>query len=670
MIDDATALRLVTPLVETVARSAIQKGVEAVAERTGGAPDASTVETSFADFLARTYTKCSHLNTLVLPREKVELSKLYVPLTIGQKDKEQPEWEIDNSVEDIQTALDRTLIVDRAGKGKSTLLQRLVLLLIEKQHSIPFFIELRRLRKDHTLLDEIYSQIDPVEGEFDREFLWEVIDRGDCTFFLDGYDEVNDDVRSEVTDQITDFARRVPEAPIYMTSRPEMALSAFGDFTGYSIEDLSFEEACQLCRNYDDVSGFDISEDLIDDVKERSTRTREFLGNPFLVSLLYQTYSLTNNIPSSRATFCEEVYTALYKHHDLTKDAFERDKRSGLTLGKFRAVLRHLAFEMLKRGEYEARRGSLTAYIDTIENRVRGAEFEVDDFLYDAVVSVPLLVEEGGFYEWAHRSIQEFFAAEFVAYELDDAAEGASRLYELASLKWLGLFEFLTEIDEAVVEDGVLLNIFADIERYYEEHCDSGQGVAPNSQWCSLRAGVSCGTQLRLAVADDLKGLTEWVEEHEDEFESYVDVHGGIAITAAGKSFRKTGQRVGLVGDDADNRVFLLFSEGWASKVLSAAERVGYTKHLEAIDSSELEDKEVSLGDNDVVEVDWSAENPVNRPGSFETATVIWAQHTGGYRYDEGQVSIISGRQCAEVRRAIQRNREKTSDAELLSDLS
>lgn len=669
-MDEATALRFVTPLVETIARSAIKRAVEAIADRTDNPPDANQVETSFSSFVARTYTKCAHLNTLVLPRKKVELSDLYVPLTVDPTDTEGQEFIVDESIDELHKPSNRLIIVDRAGKGKSTLLQRLALLLIEQQVSIPFFIELRRLDEDHTLLDEMYRQIDPVEGEFDREFLWEVIDKGDCSFLFDGYDEVNDDIRANVTDQITDFARRVPQAPIYMTSRPEMALSSFGSFNGYSIKDLSFDEACQLCRNYDEVSGMGISADLIEELETRGHRAREFLGNPFMVSLLYQAYSFTNNIPSSRATFCEEVYTSLYKHHDLTKDAFEREKRSGLAIGKFRSVLRHLAFEMLKNGEFEARRGPLTAYLENIGDRVRGADFDADDFLDDLIVSVPLLVKEGGFYEWAHRSIQEFFVAEFVAYELDDPSEGATRLYELKSPKWLGVFEFLIDLDEAVIEDGILVDLFADIEGYYSEVRDGGCGGAPSQEWCSRRAAVSYGTRLVLVgVFEGFHELGETLEENEERFEEIIEAEGSLTLSAADISFSAEGSRVGLMQEDG-RKIFLVMTQQWPAKVLSAVERGGYMRHLEPLDISELEEAEIGVGqEQDLIEVDMSEGNPLNSCDNYPLITVIWAQMSNGYVFEDGEARIISAEQCHKVRDEIVRSRETASDAELLSDL-
>ena len=84
------------------------------------------------------------------------------------------------------------LILDNAGMGKSTLMKFLFLEVLEKHIGIPFFIELRTLPNDKSIIDYLYEEIEDIKDitpqEIKKEFLKAIIDNGDCIFFFDGYD--------------------------------------------------------------------------------------------------------------------------------------------------------------------------------------------------------------------------------------------------------------------------------------------------------------------------------------------------------------------------------------------------------------------------------------------------------------------------------------------------
>ena len=42
------------------------------------------------------------------------------------------------------------------------------------------------------------------------------------------------------------------------------------------------------------------------------------------------------------------------------------------------------------------------------------------DFLNDLIVTVPLFAKDGNYYRWAHKSLQEYFAAQFIYLDIDD----------------------------------------------------------------------------------------------------------------------------------------------------------------------------------------------------------------------------------------------------------
>lgn len=68
--------------------------------------------------------------------------------------------------------------------GKSTIVKRLFLDVIDQGYGIPIFIELRRINESHDLISEIESQISSLTQNFNHQLLLELIMSGGFIFFL------------------------------------------------------------------------------------------------------------------------------------------------------------------------------------------------------------------------------------------------------------------------------------------------------------------------------------------------------------------------------------------------------------------------------------------------------------------------------------------------------
>src|SRR5262249_41244255 len=138
-----------------------------------------------------------------------------------------------------------------------------------------------------------------------------------------------------------------------MTSRPESALASFSSFAGFQMQPLRITEAFELIRKYDD-SG-ELAEQLISKIQgETLHNIREFLTNPFLVSLLYKSYDYKPTIPFKKHIFYRQVYDSLFESHDLSKDGgYIRPKHSKLDIEDFHRILRSLGFITVKLGKVE-----------------------------------------------------------------------------------------------------------------------------------------------------------------------------------------------------------------------------------------------------------------------------------------------------------------------------
>lgn len=373
-------------------------------------------EDKFANYLSRTHKNCSIINTLVFPNQQIKIKDIYQPLTIVSTKDNKKFLITDNISNELFTNYKRILISDTAGMGKSTLMKWISLILIENPSSIPLLIELRKLDKNNSIIDEIFQQIDPVDKSFDKDLIIRFLELGFFTVILDGFDEIPKDMQENITCQLREFINKVNENNFILTSRPESALASFGDFQMFYIDHLDLIESFQIIKNYDALNQIKYADKLIAEIKRRREQVQEFLTNPFLVSLLYKSYTYNRDIPSKKTTFYEEVYSSLFKHHDSSKDGFKRPKNSKLDILDFRIVLRHLAFETSKLGKVIYTESELLNFISTSKSRSININFKEADYIEDLLTTVPLFIREGLKIKWAHKSIQDYFAAEYITF--------------------------------------------------------------------------------------------------------------------------------------------------------------------------------------------------------------------------------------------------------------
>ena len=175
------------------------------------------------------------------------------------------------------------LIIDNAGMGKSTLMKFLFLDVLEKKHiGIPFFIELRLLPTDKSIIDCLFEEIEDIKdatsSKVKKEFLKSMIEYGDCIFFFDGYDEVSPDNKAIINQKLQDFINKAHKNKYFISSRPDESLSSFyNEFYQFKIKPLSKEEAYTLLTKFDNNGA--ISKDLITQLEkdDKFKRLHEFL---------------------------------------------------------------------------------------------------------------------------------------------------------------------------------------------------------------------------------------------------------------------------------------------------------------------------------------------------------------------------------------------------------
>ena len=377
----------------------------------------------FTGYLNRSYERQSYLRTVVFQNNKRLLHELYIPLTVVNPNTEES-IKITSYPQQLLPTYGKVLLVDTAGMGKSTVSRYLFLKVIEENHGIPIFVELRQLNAGVSILDLIHNDVSELGEVFDKSVLLKLIGKGDFIFFFDGFDEIPLKEREIATQHLQEFIAKVPSNKFLITSRQDPALTAFADFQRFVIKPLRQNEAFALLEKYDG-SGT-TSKSLIAKLKREQNRDRLkiFMINPLLVSLLFKAYDFKPTLPMRADVFYRQVYEALFENHDLSKGgSFIREKNSKLNIDDFAQVLRVLAMRTVGLGKVQYTSDELLGHVRESKRRCSGLVFSESDFVKDLTSTVPLFVQEGLDYRWNHKSFQEYFAALFISVDAKGDAD-------------------------------------------------------------------------------------------------------------------------------------------------------------------------------------------------------------------------------------------------------
>ncbi len=372
------------------------------------------IGTDIKNYLTKQKENYSHVKTLLRGNTPTFLYEIYYPLKLKSGKKIISTDSISNIFDDNNYI---TIIGD-AGSGKSTLIKHLFLNSISEKYKIPLLIELRYLNNNSVDLEEYVKKIiDKNKISVNLDIMERYLSKGKFVFFLDGYDELDSKTKESATKQLNEFIKKYDKNNYILTSRPYSDIEHFPLFHNLYMKDLSLTDG--------EIKGFiykqlnsekELADKIIKSIEQGKLKyIKSFLKNPLLLTLYILTFQSYASIPDKKYIFYRRVINALFSEHDSkTKLGFVREKLCGLNQEEFENILKVFSFISYFDGRISFDYDYVTSTLKTIKSKYKNINFDNNKFIVDLKSSIALWVEDNGVMSFAHRSLQEYFAALFI----------------------------------------------------------------------------------------------------------------------------------------------------------------------------------------------------------------------------------------------------------------
>lgn len=370
------------------------------------------------------------VNPLVRPLPKIKTASLEVELgyeTSVGRDTNEPVSAID-----VIDQYDKLVILGHPGAGKTMLMKFIAVRTANDFNRIPIFISLKEWADSgFNLFEYASSWLGSSDVPSPKENLQTLLRSGSAILLFDGLDEVvegfggGDELveyerkRSHVIAEINQFCRSFDKCKYVITTR--IAASSKDEFDGFryfKIED--FDEA-QVAEFVEKWFGPAKQKSSLFLDKLRSNRNLvELSHSPLFLIMLCLVFDETLSFGESKAELYEVMVDLLLKKWDSSRSVKRDEIYRGLSTGRKRQLLSHVAAKMFVDSSYYITQseleGLIGAYISHIPEVRQNVEVDLTSILKSIEAQHGILIERSqGIYSFSMLVLQEYLAAKYFA---------------------------------------------------------------------------------------------------------------------------------------------------------------------------------------------------------------------------------------------------------------
>ncbi|BAZ09446.1 signal transduction protein [Calothrix sp. NIES-4071] len=356
----------------------------------------------------------------------LDICKVYVPLKVtGTTDTEQ--FDAKSAVNDYR----RLMVKGSPGSGKSMLLKHLALSYALNELDLPdnptpVLLELHRLsdaqKSIQQHLTEAFERDDFPQA---RDFVSQSLEQGTLMLLLDGLDEVNSKDRTGVVLQIKDLLDQYSKCRAIITCRTAVYKGEFNQEVNRTLEVVEFSD--QQVRLFlhswqPDIPRGKSIEELMLTLRDQPM-IMALARNPLMLTIIAYLYTDTPFVlPHSRAEFYRESTGVLL-------DQWNREhNNANIELQHKRLILQHLALHnqdtanQLQQDRRSIDYKTVLSEVSKVLSFLNLPSEKVEEILDEIVKRSGLLlqIDGGSKYQFAHLTLQEYFAAAELIDKADD----------------------------------------------------------------------------------------------------------------------------------------------------------------------------------------------------------------------------------------------------------
>lgn len=347
------------------------------------------------------------------PGKPLNMADIFIPLNVIDN-AEKNQLEIEQAI----SLYKKSVVVGDPGSGKSMFCKNILFKYSKNQlkyTKIPVLVELHRLSEKSldivTLLENEFKNNDFPNSS---KFLSQCLKSGDLLILFDGYDEINSKERSRVTLLVNDFIKKNSKCQYVITSRIAVYKDEFKDVTEKKLKLIDFDQ--QQIRKFLNSWSTEMPdgksiEQLMKILQDRPNILL-LATNPLMLTIIAYMHTDTHHIlPHSRSEFYEQATNVLLGPKQGFNNKYDAREKS--------LILQHLALNSLEESldkEQDRKLIHFTKVFEEIKKilpKINRLENDIQSILEEIVERSGLLltVDNGEYYQFAHLTMQEYFAA-------------------------------------------------------------------------------------------------------------------------------------------------------------------------------------------------------------------------------------------------------------------
>lgn len=298
------------------------------------------------------------------------------------------------------------------GQGKSVFMRFMTSQEIRKGERIPIFFELRNLGKNESLNQALIATLNKWLFEIDNQLFKVLAESGKLVFFLDGFDEIPTEQVKDIIRELEQWSEQYSQLQIIVSSRPDSGIEASSYFNVFELCAYDLDDQLGLIKKLveEEESFLQIKKAL----EASSLDIQNLLKTPLMVTLFVMTYRAKQTIPESMSDFYEDIFQVLMYRHDKTKPGYIRELKSDLNEKQLQEIFEYFSFLTKKENILSFKRQKFIDLINISLNKTNHTQQDPSKVVQDITKALCLIIQDGPEFHFIHKSIQEFFVANFI----------------------------------------------------------------------------------------------------------------------------------------------------------------------------------------------------------------------------------------------------------------